>query len=108
MNNSTLTYRIAKRLKNDLALSWGGHRPAPPFASPADFATAVSYGQWKAAKHHAMLNAEIMRALGDAELGLIDGLIVSMPPQHGKSELVSVKKVLRDIRSEAALVAIEF
>ena len=41
------------------------------------------------ARHLAYLNRILLECLVDAEAGLLDGLVVSMPPQHGKSELIS-------------------
>lgn len=35
------------------------------------------------------LDQMLLAAFDDAEAGLLDGLVVSMPPQHGKSELCS-------------------
>lgn len=57
--------------------------------SPAAFATAVSNGKWKMARHLAYLDRAIMESIQLAEAGQRDGLIVSMPPQNGKSEICS-------------------
>jgi integrase len=57
--------------------------------SPATFAQLASDGKWRPARHLNYLDREIVRALADAEAGRLDGLVVSMPPQHGKSELCS-------------------
>ena len=53
--------------------------------SPAGFARYASEGEWKLAKHLVYLNKQLMR-LATRE---IKRLIVSMPPRHGKSELIS-------------------
>ena len=42
-----------------------------------------------AARHLAYLDQAIRDSIAEAEAGLLQGLIVSMPPQHGKSELCS-------------------
>jgi hypothetical protein len=39
--------------------------------------------------HLALLDQTILEALEEAAAGRLDGLTVSMPPQHGKSELCS-------------------
>ena len=57
--------------------------------SPAMFALGSSRGTWKLARHVAYLNETLMTALQEAQAGKLDGLVVAMPPQHGKSELVS-------------------
>lgn len=41
------------------------------------------------ARHLIHLDLALAEALADAQNGLLDGLLVSMPPQHGKSELCS-------------------
>jgi predicted phage terminase large subunit-like protein len=58
-------------------------------ASPGTFAALTSEGRWKMARHLAYLNRTLLTAIKDAQAGLLDGLVVSMPPQHGKSELIS-------------------
>ena len=60
-----------------------------PLLSPATFALTTSQGKWRRAKHLDYLDRAITRAIDDAAAGLIDGLIVTMPPQHGKSALCS-------------------
>ena len=41
------------------------------------------------ARHAAYLDQTLLSAIEDAQAGLLDGLVVCMPPQHGKSELCS-------------------
>lgn len=41
------------------------------------------------ARHLKLLDRAIMESIEQAQAGQLDGLIVSMPPQHGKSELCS-------------------
>ena len=53
--------------------------------SPAGFAMYASHGEWKIAKHLAYLNEKLL----DLAQRKIRRLIISMPPRHGKSELVS-------------------
>ena len=53
--------------------------------SPAQFAQIISNGQWKPAPHLLMLD-EYLQRLIDREFR---GLIVNMPPRHGKSEFIS-------------------
>lgn len=60
-----------------------------PRLSPATFALWTSQGKWRRAKHLDYLDREIIAAIHDAAAGLLDGLIVTMPPQHGKSHLCS-------------------
>lgn len=54
-------------------------------SSPARFAERQSAGQWRSAPHLEVLSSTLSRAVcvGGARI------IVSMPPRHGKSELVS-------------------
>ena len=53
--------------------------------SPAGFARYASGGDWKLTKHLVYLNTQLLR-LATRE---IKRLIVSIPPRHGKSELIS-------------------
>ncbi|MGE5195428.1 MAG: terminase large subunit domain-containing protein [Deltaproteobacteria bacterium] len=57
--------------------------------SPAAFAQMASAGKWEPAPHLMHLDRALTAALEDAAEGTLDGLVVSMPPQHGKSELCS-------------------
>ena len=57
--------------------------------SPASFAQMASAGKWEPAPHLVHLDRMLTAALDDAAEGTLDGLVVSMPPQHGKSELCS-------------------
>src|SRR5262245_18608861 len=57
--------------------------------SPAATAMVTSYGRWQPARHLTLLDQVLREAIKDASAGLLDGLVVSMPPQHGKSELCS-------------------
>jgi hypothetical protein len=57
--------------------------------SPGTFAQLISHGKWRAAKHLAYLDQAIVDAIRDAQRGELEGLLISMPPQHGKSELSS-------------------
>ena len=53
--------------------------------SPASFAIYASKGEWKPAPHLLLLNEKLL----DMAERKIKRLIVSMPPRHGKSELIS-------------------
>lgn len=55
-------------------------------ASPASLAEALSGGRWMAAPHHELLAARLV----DVAAGRTRRLLVTMPPRHGKSYLVSV------------------
>ncbi|MFH1268597.1 MAG: terminase family protein, partial [Planctomycetota bacterium] len=57
--------------------------------SPATLAWMISRGRWQPARHLMLLNQAILEAIDEAAAGKLDGLVVSMPPQHGKSELSS-------------------
>lgn len=57
--------------------------------SPGMFALGVSQGRWRLARHLDVLDQTLIQSLEEARLGQLDGLVVSMPPQHGKSMLVS-------------------
>lgn len=57
--------------------------------SPAMFAVLTSQGKWKLARHLACLDRAIVESIDGAIARTCDGLVVSMPPQHGKSELCS-------------------
>ena len=57
--------------------------------SPGSFAQIASNGRWLPARHLAYLDAAITDSIAAAERGELEGLVVSMPPQHGKSELCS-------------------
>ena len=57
--------------------------------SPAALALVSSQGKWQAARHLMWLDQALLEAIKDAAAGQLDGLVVSMPPQHGKSELCS-------------------
>ena len=58
-------------------------------ASPAALAMTTSHGKWQAARHLMWLDRALLAAIDDASAGHLDGLVVCMPPQHGKSELCS-------------------
>ena len=60
-----------------------------PLLSPGTFAQLTSQGKWKRARHLAYLDQAILEAIDQAAKNQLDGLVVSMPPQHGKSELCS-------------------
>lgn len=60
-----------------------------PLLSPGTFAQWTSEGKWKRARHLAFLDQAIVDSIDAAANGKLDGLVVSMPPQHGKSELCS-------------------
>ncbi|HLJ10462.1 MAG TPA: hypothetical protein VKU82_04700, partial [Planctomycetaceae bacterium] len=49
----------------------------------------ASSGKWQIAPHLAHLDKVLLTAIDDARAGELEGLVVSMPPQHGKSELCS-------------------
>lgn len=57
--------------------------------SPAAFALVTSQGRWQMARHLSYLDRAIVDAIEQAAARQIDGLLVSMPPQHGKSFLCS-------------------
>ena len=57
--------------------------------SPASFAQMASSGRWLPARHLAYLDGAIIESIEQAARGELEGLVVSMPPQHGKSELCS-------------------
>jgi hypothetical protein len=57
--------------------------------SPAAFAHWASEGRWLPARHLNYLNRAILESIDAAARGELEGLVVSMPPQHGKSELCS-------------------
>ena len=57
--------------------------------SPGSFAQIASQGRWTPAKHLAYLDKAIVDAIDAAADEKLDGLVVSMPPQHGKSMLCS-------------------
>lgn len=54
-------------------------------ATPALLATALSNGMWASAKHLDVLSSWLV----DLEAGKRTRIMVSMPPRHGKSELIS-------------------
>ena len=54
-------------------------------ASPASMALVHSNGNYKVPPHIVLLNSKLL----DVYAGRIKRLIISLPPQHGKSELVS-------------------
>ncbi len=60
-----------------------------PLLSPALFASTTSEGKYKIARHLGYLDQILVKAIEEAAAERLDGLIVSMPPQHGKSELCS-------------------
>jgi len=66
------------QLEKDLAL-----------LSPGMFAAMTSQGKWKLARHLELLDQTILESIQLAQHNQLEGLIVSMPPQHGKSELCS-------------------
>ncbi len=57
--------------------------------SPGMFAQLVTEGAWRPARHLAYLDTAIAQSIDAAAAGKQEGLVVSMPPQHGKSELCS-------------------
>jgi hypothetical protein len=57
--------------------------------SPGSFAQIASQGRWIPARHLNYLDQAIVESIEAAERGELEGLVVSMPPQHGKSELCS-------------------
>lgn len=57
--------------------------------SPGLFAGWTSGGRWRRARHLCLLDQGLVEAIDAAAAGQLDGLTVSMPPQHGKSELCS-------------------
>jgi predicted phage terminase large subunit-like protein len=67
-----------KQLERDLAAT-----------SPGAFAQIASQGRWLPARHLSYLDAAIVDSIAQAEAGKLEGLVVSMPPQHGKSMLCS-------------------
>lgn len=59
--------------------------PEAKYASPLEMAVDLSNGQWKPAKHLVVLSEWLV----DLVEGRRRRLLVSMPPRHGKSELIS-------------------
>lgn len=58
--------------------------------SPAGLALTISPNDWQLASHLDLLNAELVYACsGQLRRDGYVGLIVEMPPRHGKSELIS-------------------
>ena len=57
--------------------------------SPGALALVSSQGLWRPARHLVELDVALIEAIEAAEAGQLDGLVISMPPQHGKSELCS-------------------
>lgn len=55
-------------------------------ASPAGFATIASNGKWVSAPHLRLIDNLLIRIAK----GEVTRVIVSLPPRHGKSELISV------------------
>ena len=72
------TARELKQLERDLAAM-----------SPGSFAQIASQGRWLPARHLSYLDQAITESIEQAAEGKLEGLVVSMPPQHGKSELCS-------------------
>jgi hypothetical protein len=58
-------------------------------SSPGLFALIASQGKWKPARHLRELDIALVESIDAARANQLDGLIVSMPPQHGKSEICS-------------------
>ncbi len=54
--------------------------------SPAEFARIISDGYWQPAKHLSLLDEQLQRLIARE----YRGLIVNMPPRHGKSEFISM------------------
>lgn len=59
--------------------------PAISVATPAHFAKLASGGKWVPARHLLLLNRYLM----DLSARAITHLLVSMPPRHGKSTMIS-------------------
>jgi hypothetical protein len=59
-------------------------------SSPAALAMAASRGKWRGARHLMWLDQALLAAIDDAWAGHLDGLVVCLPPQHGKSELINL------------------
>ncbi len=57
--------------------------------SPGSFAQLASQGRWQPARHLNYLDQQILSSIEEARAGKLEGLVVSMPPQHGKSMLCS-------------------
>ncbi len=72
------TEREMRELEQDLAI-----------LSPGSFAQIASNGRWLPARHLAYLDTAITDSMAAAERDELEGLVVSMPPQHGKGELCS-------------------
>jgi predicted phage terminase large subunit-like protein len=78
---SLLPYATAAELGQvERDLSW---------ISPGTFAQVASQGRWTPARHLSYLDQAITESIELAQRGELEGLVVSMPPQHGKSELCS-------------------
>ena len=72
------TDKELRQLEKDLAV-----------LSPGSFAQIASNGRWMPARHLTFLDNAITESIEAAQRGELEGLVVSMPPQHGKSELCS-------------------
>lgn len=57
--------------------------------SPGGLAFVTSRGAFQLHRHQLFLTNQLRKAARDAEAGLLDGLTISCPPQHGKSQLCS-------------------
>jgi predicted phage terminase large subunit-like protein len=72
------TDKELRQLEKDLAM-----------LSPGSFAQIASNRRWMPARHLTYLDQAITESIEDAAEGRLAGLVVSMPPQNGKSELCS-------------------
>lgn len=57
----------------------------PASLSPASLAYYATSGKWQMARHLSLINRVIL----DAAAGFLDRVIISMPPRHGKSTIIS-------------------
>lgn len=69
----------------NVALKMYGQGLSQVHASPAEMAKHLSKGAWQSAKHLETLNDWLV----DLDAGRRKRIMVSMPPRHGKSELIS-------------------
>ena len=60
-------------------------RPTDWLATPGLAAAYLSRGRWKPSPHLDLISAEVARVIDEPQF-----LIVTIPPRHGKSELISV------------------
>jgi len=59
--------------------------------TPATMRMRLSQGKWKPARHLLYISSKVAQAIYNGlELGIPSVLVITVPPRHGKSELISV------------------